>query len=121
MFGLVPFNRNPLAKNSNDGIVDFYNIIDDFFGYSIAPFKRLSNESFKIDVKENENEYNIIAELPGIKKEEISIDYENGRLSISVNRKEEVNKEENNYIHRERKVSSMARGLYLKDIDINKV
>ena len=80
------------------------------------PSRNILNDSFKIDVKENENEYSIEAELPGIKKEEISLDLYEGRLSISVERKENIKEEKENYIHRERRYGIMTRSVYLADV-----
>lgn len=74
------------------------------------------NDSFKIDVKENENEYSIEAELPGVKKEEIKLDLNEGRLSISVERNENKEVEKDNYIHRERRYGKMSRSVYLSDV-----
>ncbi|MDF2613871.1 MAG: Hsp20/alpha crystallin family protein [Clostridia bacterium] len=118
MFGLTPFNRNVVQKTNNE-FVDFYNIIDDFFNDSFLPMRSLRNDTFKMDVKENEKEFLIEAEMPGVKKEEIKLDYNDGRLVISVQKDEQINEEKNNYIHRERRVSSMQRGVYLKNIKID--
>jgi HSP20 family protein len=52
--------------------------IDDFFK---QPFPYTS---FPIDVRELENQHIITAELPGIKKEQISIDILGSNLTISV-------------------------------------
>ena len=120
MFGLTPFSRNAVQKN-NDGFVDFYNIIDDFFNDSFLPVRSLRNDTFKMDVKENEKEFLIEAEMPGIKKEEVKLDYNDGRLIISVHKDEQVNDEKDNYIHRERRVSSMQRGIYLKNIKLDAI
>ncbi len=68
-----------------------------------------------MDVRDNENEYIVEAELPGVEKEEISLEFNDGRMTISVNRKEEIKEEKNNYIHRERRQSSMNRSVYLND------
>lgn len=116
MFGLTPFNRNSMQKKYNNDIVDLNDMIDDFFSDSFFPIRSLRNDTFKIDIKDNEKEYLIEAELPGIKKEEIKLDYNEGRLTIAVLRQEQINEEKENYIHRERKMASMQRCMYLKDI-----
>lgn len=114
MAGLVPFNRrNGLLRPGNFN--DFYNMLDDFFSDTL-PSRNLLSDSFKIDVKENENQYCIEAELPGIKKEEINLDLNEGRLSISVERKENIEEKKDNYIHRERRYGSMSRSVYLADV-----
>ncbi|KUG03162.1 small heat shock protein [hydrocarbon metagenome] len=113
MAGLVPFNRNLLGGRTT-GFEDFYNMLDDFFS-DTRPGRSLLNDTFKVDVHENEKEYCIEAELPGIKKEEISLEIDDGKLTISVNREDAVQDEKKNYVHRERRFSSMKRGIYLKE------
>jgi len=111
MKGLVPFNRR---NNSlmNTGFEDFYNMLDDYF----TP-RGFTRDTFKLDVQEAENGYLIEAELPGVKKEEVSLDLEDSRLTISVNREEFVDEKDKNYVHRERRFSSMSRAVYLPDAE----
>ncbi len=108
MSGLIPFN-------SRNGLLNFGNMLDDFFTENWLPSRSLLRDTFKIDVEENGQEFLIHAELPGIAKDEINLDLNDGRLTISVNRTEDVNEEKKNYIHRERRVSSMSRSVYLAD------
>ena len=115
MAGLVPFNRrnSSLARSGTD-FEDFYNMLDDFFSDSwTSPGRSLLRDTFKIDIQETDSEYRIEAELPGIKKEEIDLGIEEDNLCISVNRNEEVNEDGTNYIHRERRSSSMSRRVRL--------
>lgn len=121
MLGLTPFNKNQLQKRNGYDLMDFYNMFDDFFDDNMLGLRSLRNDTFKMDVKEQEQSYLVEAELPGIKKEEIKLDYQDGRLMISVSRQEEVNEEKENYIHRERRTSSMQRSIYLKDVDLGKI
>ncbi|MEW6622127.1 MAG: Hsp20/alpha crystallin family protein [Bacillota bacterium] len=116
MAGLVPFNRNKLSIRPG-GIEDFYNMLDDFFSDTWSPRRSLAADTFKVDVQEHDKEYCIEAELPGVKKEEINLELNEGKLTISVNRKEEVEENKKNYIHRERRLSSMQRAIYLADAD----
>lgn len=113
MFGLIP-------RGSNHQVTDFFN--DNFFDDNLMNFMNAFNHSmngsFKVDVKENDKNYTIEADLPGINKEEIALDYNNGTLYIAVNHNEEVKKDNKEYIHRERRVESMQRGIYVGDIDI---
>ena len=44
---------------------------------------------FRMDVTENDKEYQVLAELPGVKKEEISITIEGNEISISAEVKQE--------------------------------
>ena len=114
MAGLIPFNRkkNDLLRNE---FGDFGSMLDDFFSESF-PFRRsLEADTFKVDVEDREKEYIVHAELPGVKKEEVSLSLEDGRLRISVQRDEEKEEKDKNYIHRERRVCSMERNIFLQE------
>ncbi|MDD4565607.1 MAG: Hsp20/alpha crystallin family protein [Eubacteriales bacterium] len=116
MRGLVPFNK----KNTNlinTGFDDFYNMLDDFFSDGWLPRRSLERDTFKINVQKTDTEYLIEAELPGVNKDEINVDLNDGRLTISVEREEKINEEEKNYIHRESRYSSMSRSMYLADAE----
>ncbi|MDD2393525.1 MAG: Hsp20 family protein [Eubacteriales bacterium] len=114
MASLVPFNRNRGSLKTT-GFDDFYNMLDNFFEDSYSPLRSLSRDTFKLDVQDNETEYLIEAELPGVNKDEINIEINENRLTIGLERKEEVNEEKKNYIHRERRCTSMQRCVFLKD------
>ena len=114
MAGLIPFNRkrNDLM---NIGFDDFSNMLDDFFTGS-WPFQRsLAADTFKIDIQDNDTEYIIEAELPGVKKEDVEITLNEGRLNLSV-KKEEVSEDKSKkFIHRERRYAQMSRSILLAD------
>ena len=114
MLGLTPFNRG-LSRQTEEKD-DFFNMIDEFFNDSFYPNRNLRRDTFKIDVKDEGDFYTVEADLPGIKNEEVELNYQEGQLMISVNRKEEKNEEKNNYIHRERKFTSMRRVINLGDL-----
>lgn len=120
MAGLIPFNRrNRGLARTDTGFEDFYNILDSFFSDSWLSDRNLLRDTFKIDIQETDSEYRIEAELPGIKKEEIDLAAEDDTLLISVNREEEVNKDNENYIHRERRSSSMSRRVRLANAKLD--
>jgi HSP20 family protein len=115
MKGLTPFNRNnPLRRTS--GFEDFYNVLDDFFTSPLSTKRSLMDDSFKLDIKDEKDKYVVEADLPGVKKEEINLQLDDGRLTISIEREEKEETKEKDYIHRERRCSSMSRSIYLGDV-----
>jgi HSP20 family protein len=74
------------------------------------------NQGFKVDVKDHEKEYVVEAELPGVKKEDITLNIENDLLSISVNTTMEKNEERKQYIRKERSFGSYSRNFRLDGI-----
>ncbi|MDO9629779.1 MAG: Hsp20 family protein [Acholeplasmataceae bacterium] len=114
MLGLTPFNRSAVRRSDEKD--DFFDMIDEFFNNSFYPNRNLRQDTFKIDVKDEGDFYTVEADLPGIKNEEVELNYQDGQLLISINRKEEKKEEKNNYIHRERKLTSMRRAINLGDL-----
>jgi len=121
MAGLVPFNRknNANLARTGTGFEDFYNMLDDFFSDGLlSPGRSLLRDTFKIDVEESEREYLVEAELPGIRKDEIDLSVDDDTLCITVNRAEEAVR---NFIHRERRFTSMGRRVRLAGANLNDI
>lgn len=114
MASLVPFNRRG-SSLLNGGYGDFYNMLDDFFSDNWPSKRSLALDTFKVDVQDLEKEYRIDAEVPGVKKEEIGVEMNEGRLTISVQRENANEDGGKNYLHRERRYSNMSRSVYLAD------
>lgn len=71
----------------------------------------------KTDVRESEKSYELDIDLPGFSKDEITVQLENGYLSISAAKgldKDQENKD-GKYIRRERYAGSMSRTFYVGD------
>ena len=67
-----------------------------------------------LDVKERDNEYVVVADIPGAKKEDIDITLENGILTISAETKSETEeKEGERVLRRERRFGKYVRSLRL--------
>ena len=65
--------------------------------------KRAANV-MKTDVRENKDSYDVFVDLPGFKKEDVKLDLDNGYLTISAQRNEELDDKDNegHYIRQER-------------------
>ena len=113
---LVPFNRK-LFGGFDSMFDDLFNV-SNAFNNSLIPsqgFTKNTFGAFRVDVVDNENEYIIEAEMPGVDKESVSLDYNDGKLLISVSETKEEANECKNYTHRERRVSQASRSVYLSD------
>ncbi|MPM94844.1 18 kDa heat shock protein [bioreactor metagenome] len=120
MAGLVPFNKRA-SSLMNVGVDDFYNMLDDFFSAGWPSQRSLSADTFKVDIQEDEGGYYVAAELPGVKREELSLSMDDGRLTIAVSRSESSEDGGKNYLHKERRFSSMQRSILLADADASGV
>ena len=117
MAGLIPFNHRKNELSTGNTYGNLFNMMDDFFNDAWPFGRNLMNDTFKVDVQESDTAYTIEADMPGVQKDEIRLSLDDGRLTISMERNEETNNDKDNYIHRERRYSSMQRALYLADAD----
>ena len=113
MWKLTPFSSAP--RRRDDDFTDFADLVDDFF----RPARSLRHDTFKIDVENKDDAYEIKADLPGIERDNIKVSYDDSILNIEVRKEdeEEDKDEDKNYLHRERRVASMRRAINLPDID----
>lgn len=66
-----------------------------------------------VDITESENEYQIKADIPGMKKEDIKISLEDNTLTISGERKEEKEEKGKNFVKKEKTFGSFMRSFSL--------
>jgi HSP20 family protein len=98
----------------------FSDIIDEFFNDAVAT--RQNTFAPSIDISETENQFVIDVELPGIAKKDIDLNLENGRLTISGERKFEKEEEGKKYHRVETHYGSFTRSLQLPDnVDDNSI
>ena len=77
--------------------------------------------SMPIEVSDKGEEYDIKAELPGIKKEDLDIDIEDNYLRINAKKYDETKEEEKNFKHSEFNYGEFSRTIQLpEEIDIEK-
>ena len=108
MAGMVPYSDYETALRRAWPFGAF----DDFF----APLAAIStDDAFKMNVEDAGDKYVVTAELPGVKKDEVDVELNEGRLSISVDKKESDEEKGKNYIHKETSEWQATRGVYLKD------
>lgn len=122
MFELVPFNRrrNQIA-NRDRNIFDLDQVFENFFNDSVFPSYFSHSGLMKVDIRDDGDKYVLETEIPGVAKENINIDVEEGRLTISVSQNEEKEDRRENYICRERRASAMRRSFNLDNIDADKI
>ena len=86
--------------------------LDDFFD-DFEPSK--NGTVMKCDIYEKEGKYNIEVDVPGFDKKDISIECDNGYLTVTAEKTEEENDESKRYIKRERSYGRYQRSFYLGD------
>ena len=101
------------------------NLFDDFFDDDFSMFPALTGRNplygkhaknlMKTDVRETENTYELDIDLPGFKKDEISIDLKDGYLSISAAKGLDRDQEDKKgkYIRQERYAGACSRNFFV--------
>lgn len=92
---------------------NFSDILDEFFNESLN--QRRDSFMPSVDISETEKEFEVSVALPGMKKEDIHVDLENGRLTISGERKFENEENGKNYHRVETGFGSFNRSFQLPD------
>lgn len=118
MFDMIPFRRGNRNLTRGDYFDQMFNNFfdDDFF----APYNTLQS-SFNVDLKETDDAYIVEADLPGVKKEDINIEYNNNYLSMSAKRDDYVEDKNDNYVRRERHCGEFKRCFYIDNVDAEKI
>ena len=83
--------------------------LNDYFDIFSMPYNK---EYMKTDIYEKDNKYILEIDLPGIKKDNIKINYENGYLTISAE-KTVLSSSPNTYVRRERFYGEIKRSFYI--------
>ena len=89
----------------------------DFWGKKNPLYGKNAKNMMKTDIREHEAGYELDIDLPGFKKDEITVDLENGYLTISAAKgldKDEEDKK-GKYIRKERYAGTMQRSFYVGD------
>lgn len=101
----------------------FGDLVDDFFrGFVVRPVgfdAQAPVRRMKVDVAEQDGDYKVVAELPGVKKEDIKVNIDGDEVSITAEaRVEKEAKEGERLLHSERYVGKIARAFRLaQEID----
>jgi len=101
-------------------INDFDSLFDDFFtGFPVFMGKSdiaRSLAAMRVDIHEDEGGYEITAELPGVKKEDISVTLRNDILTITASKEtENEKKKKGKVIRRERSSGTFTRSFTVDD------
>lgn len=111
---LTHYNRDLFPKT-------FSTMLDNFFNESVNN-KIIMDFQPKVDIKENENFFEVHVALPGMKKEEIKISLNEKQLTISGERRFEKKEEKENFHLVETQYGSFSRSFYLPEhVDKEKI
>ncbi len=102
---------NIIPRNS---LLDFDTVFDNFF----APMRNTQslegNFTPRVDIRENDDNYEITAELPGVEKDDLKVSLEKGVLTIEAEtRFEDKEEKEGKIVRQERRYGKYMRSFNL--------
>ena len=113
---LVKWNPNRSLFNLGE---DFF---EEFFNNDRMIARRRDSWYPAVDIEEHEDQYTVSMELPGMKKEDIQINYTDGILTVSGEKKEEKEDKNRNYHCYERRFGKFERSFRIhSDIKSDKI
>ena len=107
MYTIVPTNRHHNHP---------YPSYDPFFDMG-----RPAPQTFRVDVKESPEAWELSVELPGVKPEDINLQAENDVLTVSADVNSERSEERQHYVYTERRTGRMSRSFSLEGVDQDKI
>jgi len=113
MASLIPYRyrRNSLIRPESL-------MSDDFFRSFFSPFfSDPFSSAFKVDVRDMGDKYLLEADLPGVKRDQIKVEVDDGVLTIRAEMDESRNEEKDNYVMCERRYGRMQRSFNITGVD----
>ena len=113
---LIPYGRrNKGLTQRPQSVFDIDSMFDSFFNDSFTPAWFGGDTQMRVDIKDNDKEYIVEADMPGIKKEEINVELNDDRLTIAVEEMKKSTKRKK--ITSEKKESgSFCRSFYVENV-----
>jgi HSP20 family protein len=98
--------RNAFTVNS-----EIDRLFDNFLSEKMGSADALTDGMPAIDVEETEQEFLVMAEIPGMLKKDIKISFENNYLTLSGEKKDKYESKEANFYRKERTYGRFSRSI----------
>ncbi len=108
---IVPYNRNHEFKP----MMSMMNLFDDFFNRFYEEEPDNNFKAMAMDIVEQDNEFQMLANLPGFKKEDVKISVHDNQLVIEAKCEDKKEEKKGTMYRCERYSGSYRRTLYLPD------
>ena len=94
------------------------NLLDNWFDDGWNSWDYSNTSLMNTDIKENDNDYELMMNLPGVKKEDVTAELKDGYLTIHAtsNQNKDEKDEDGKYIRRERYAGNLSRSFYIGDV-----
>lgn len=118
MFNMMPYRANQnITRRENRGY--FEDFANDFFRPFFGDFGMMTEQRpMRVDVRDEGDRFVLEADVPGMKKDDLTVEVNDGVLTITANYDEhsEQKNEETKYVYRERRCGSMRRAFNVEGI-----
>ena len=114
---ILPTSRNAAAAVAPfRPLAEFEREIDRLFGGQLTGASQVSASSLAVplDIHENSDSLVVAADLPGVRKEDITVAFEDGVLTLAAERRVAAEQKEDGYLRRERYQGRFERRLAVR-------
>ncbi len=113
---VLPTSRNAACSVAPfQPFAEFEREIDRLFGGRLTGSSQSSaSVAVPLDVQEDQNGLTVTVDLPGVRKEDIQVAYDDGILTIAAERKTTTDSKEDGYLRRERYQGRFERRLAVR-------
>ena len=94
---------------------------DDFFDSFIPEKHYIEKASGKCDIYEKDGKYFLEMETPGLTKDNVKIESEDGYVTITTSKEDKKEEKDRNYIRKERTYGSTQRKFYVGEINQDEI
>ena len=101
----------PRTAEQSFPLANLDEVLNDLMGWNKGD--TLRSWAPNVDIAENPDSYEIHAELPGMREEDINLTLNNNVLTISGEKKREINEEKDNFVRVERSYGKFERSFSL--------
>ena len=120
MFSVIPYrtSHNMVQRPARGFFEDFSNdFFRPFFEGGFGEMMR-AQSPMKVDVRDEGDHFLLEADMPGVSKDNVKVEVENGVLSLCAEYNQETGEKDENdrYVYRERRCGSMRRAFNVEGI-----
>ena len=118
---LIKKSPDGFIKSVNDEISSILNRNFDSLFPEYIFTEDMDKLTIPVEIKEKDNEYQVKAELPGVKKEDLDIDIDKNHVIINAKKEEDTEENTKSYRKSEFRYGEFSRSVYFPmDIDVEK-
>ena len=114
------FELTPFVRRNHAAVYDPFRMFDEM---EKRFFKEGGIGEFKTDIRDTVEAYELEADLPGVKKEDIKVELDGNYLTVSAERNTESGEKDKkgNYVRRERSYGSYSRSFDVSGIQTDQI